>query len=556
MKKIIKGIILTVAALILIPLIGFGAVYGPTLYKIQKIKHPDSSDITYVDTSLTVDQKLSDLEYMYKIVCLDNPNKDLYEKAYGISYEDIYGRYRKLVADSETEYEYLAYLRSFLAIIPGLHNGMDLPNYELTASQGMFSLIEVFADKGVIDYTYSWKEDFRDDVRSAKSHNIIAFKYVDGGYVNVGSNNTKIPFINDYERGRLLSLDGKDPKDLCFDLLAAHIPKYDCENNCFFRETLIFNDEIGIKHTAEIQMPDGSIVTTDVYEDPGFELAVSNGSATYPELFTDTGSSNAETNTSASSDVPTTYRIYTDPARKLVYLDSLSCSADEGDHLVGDLQKAIDEVGATSVIVDIRSNEGGDYTFATEQLLPALFSHDVQFKSEVIGGKNDHTKRFYGNLFYRFNNRSNSLTGIRTDADYFYNTEDFSVTGNAKRDYKIYLLTSQRTFSTGDIIARLCKEYDNAVIVGTNTGGEGISGTPFNCYLPISHFMFAYSPTTNKDYPDDSFYGTLPDVYVPFTLEEYYARLDMSEQGLDVDSYETRQEWDQALLKVLDMIDM
>ena len=102
-------------------------------------------------------------------------------------------------------------------------------------------------------------------------------------------------------------------------------------------------------------------------------------------------------------------------------------------------------------------------------------------------------------------------------------------------------------------MTRICKEYDNCVVVGTNTSGEGICGSIMQCYLPESHFMFAYAPTVNINYPEDSYYGTEPDIYIPYTLDEYYARNDIFNSGTNPNSYAVRQQWDQTLLRVIDM---
>ena len=96
------------------------------------------------------------------------------------------------------------------------------------------------------------------------------------------------------------------------------------------------------------------------------------------------------------------------------------------------------------------------------------------------------------------------MDSFSTKGDYFYYYEDFSVKGKAEGDYKIYLLTSYNTFSSGDIMARVCKEYDNCTVIGTNTSGEGVCGTILQCYLPESHFMFAYAPTINTEFPEEA----------------------------------------------------
>ena len=133
-------------------------------------------------------------------------------------------------------------------------------------------------------------------------------------------------------------------------------------------------------------------------------------------------------------------------------------------------------------------SDGASSSFVTDQLLPVLFSHDVEFRYEVVGDKNDNTRHFYNVPFY-----------------YFYN-----------------LLAS---------------------------------GSPFNCYLPESLFMFNYTPSMNVEYPEDNVYGTEPDIYIPFTVDECMRRAELRGEGVDYYSYESRLGWDQTLIAAVEMAD-
>ena len=119
-RKVFKTIGLIVLALLILFLIFFGKTLFRTIYK--------SVDTGYkiVDTKMTTEQKLKDLDYMYDLVCLNNPRKELFEKAYKISYEDLYKKYREIVIKSESEYEFFSYMTCFVADLPGLHNFMGL----------------------------------------------------------------------------------------------------------------------------------------------------------------------------------------------------------------------------------------------------------------------------------------------------------------------------------------------------------------------------------------------------------------------------------------------
>ncbi len=545
-SKIVKRII---AIVIGVPLLALLAVL---LFNLPKILYFGrnmwmSIDTGHkmVDTTLTMDQKLSDLDYMYEIVCLENPQKELFEQAYGISYDEIHERYREYVKTSKSDYEYFSYLACFLAILPGEHNAMSLPDYSRISG---FNLSEISATQKMKNYQYSWKENFRDDVEEYRQYSLIGFRYVDGKYYNVTADSIYFNFVSDYKDGQLLTFDGKDPKDLCFDFLERSSPAYDKGNDCYFRDTLWFNNGIGTEHTIELLMPDGNIITTTVYESPAYDMPWADSPRTYPELMPDAGSSD-ETD-AVPDDAPQTYRIAKDPERKLVYLESLSCNEGEAARLVEDLTNALAEVDADTVIIDIRSNKGGTTGYCST-VLSAIFSHDYHYSGDVIGCKNSHTKRYYNDLFYRYF----CDTTIKFSGDCFTYTENFDVTGNAPKDYKIYLLTSQESFSSADLMARMCKDYDNAVLIGTNTKGEGICGTSFHCYLPESRFEFLYTPTVNTIYPEDSFNGTDPDIYIPYTAEEYFIRQDLKAQGTDATAYEVRLKWDKTLQYVIGLVD-
>ena len=557
---VVLAVIISAAALIkwgFIFLFFFPLYFGIEQYLFLEADLPANK----VETSLTVEQRLSDFDYMYELVCLENPRKEMFEEAYGISYDDIYNTYREYIVNAETDFEYFAYMADFLAVLPGEHNYMALPEYEFDDIMG-FDMCNVYGTQEIKDYITSWHEDFRDDVESYSDCSLIVFRYIDGKYVGAVPTKDTLKYVSDYDMGQIISIDGKDPRDMCFDFLERTVPVYDSGNDCFFRNYLLFNDCRGVKHTAEILMPDGTTVTADLYKDPAFEVAYFDGPSAYPaqgeDQPADTGDEDTETpvvDVWSDDYVPETYSIYADETRKLVYLNSISCETYEGERLVRDFNEAVEQADADTVILDLRNNGGGEIDFCTTQLLPALFSHDQQFASPVIGGVNPYTSKMYDSIFQRMVLFYYDSETPQVDSDYYYYSDHFDVTGNAVRDFKIYVLTSQQTFSSGDIITNLCKEYDNAVIVGTNTEGEGLCGSPLNCYLPESRFAFVYVPSVNVDHPENSYYGTEPDVYVHYTLDDYNAKQELNRQGMNTSEYETRLLWDHTLLTVLDMID-
>ena len=539
-KRIFQTAGLIVLAAVILFLIFFGKVLFRTLYK--------GFDTGYktVDVRMTTEQKIKDLDYMYDLVCLQNPKKEVFEQAYGISYDDVYKKYRKIIEETKSEYEFLSYMSCFLAELPGEHNLMWLPDYKNSCANMGYAMNDIYGTQKMKDYTYSWMEYFRDDVKKYADYKPLEFNYVGGKYIAYDKYNEK------YAGGTILTLNGRDPKEMCFDFFERFAPTYDGINKCYYRYYLFFNDRSGVKYTAEILMADGTTVTAELYADPGYTIAFCDGPKAYPEADAKPAENKSSQDVMADDYVPTTYKIATDKAKKLVYLESIECNTLEGrQRLVRDLQNALDEVNAETVIVDLRRNPGGSSNYAYDILLPLLFSHDVDFSPRIVGKLNKHTKQ-YDSAINRI--LFTSDWKITKKDGYYYFNEKASVKGKATRNYKIYVLTSTDTFSTADIVTAICKRYDNAVIVGTNTGGEGIGGNPINCILPESNFGFIYVPTVNVDYPEDGIKGIEPDIWSGRTVEEYRMAESLAKQGKDPSSYEVRQIWDGTLNKVLKMI--
>ena len=555
LKKIIRVILAVLAVVLLIGGIIFLVNYrkiAADLDMNKKIKFMrKDTGATDLHLSLTEEQKLKDLDYLYDLVCLQNPKKELFEEVYGISYEELYDFYRELALNSEDEYEYFSYVASFLAVLPGNHNSMFFPNYPLVASTITFGLTDLFATQEMKDYSYSWIQEFRDDVERYDEPEKFLFSYRDGKYIGSSGGD----FSSDFAQGELISIDGKDPKELCFAFVNRQVPIYDSGNECFFRDYLIFNDEFGLKHSAEVRMPDGTVVTREFYEHPGVEIAINNrhcyseqNSVSQNDPETSVETSESQKNETKKEDRGS-YYIATDVSKQLVYIYTSACDSSEGGKLAKELKTVLKETDPEYVILDIRENSGGASGFVTEQLLPVLFCHDVEYRPVVMGTKNDHTRNFYENPFYA------GSRSFSSDEKYFYYTEYFSVKGKAKKNYRIYVMTSQDSFSSADILTNLCKEYDNAVIVGTNTKGEGISGSPLCAYLPESHFMFDYMATVNQEHPENSYYGTMPDIYLHSDPESIAKKKELRNLGEEYNTYEARKNWDSMLIRVLEMID-
>lgn len=92
-RRILRRILLITGAVFLFIILLAEILFGPFLYRYLFTQY--SYKVNTVETSLTAEQRLSDFDYIYEVVCQEHPNRELYEQAYGISYDDEYNRCRE-----------------------------------------------------------------------------------------------------------------------------------------------------------------------------------------------------------------------------------------------------------------------------------------------------------------------------------------------------------------------------------------------------------------------------------------------------------------------------
>jgi C-terminal processing protease CtpA/Prc len=138
----------------------------------------------------------------------------------------------------------------------------------------------------------------------------------------------------------------------------------------------------------------------------------------------------------------------------------------------------------------------------------------------------------------------------------FFMSETLTYDGLARFDHNVYVLVGEGTASAADTFTAVAKQTDNAVIIGTNTAGEGLQATLFAEILPKSKLVYMYNPATNEnsDGTSNGIYGTSPDIYVEVDREGYAERLKIEEAGEDYTTFENRMKWDNVLLFTIDMI--
>lgn len=163
------------------------------------------------------------------------------------------------------------------------------------------------------------------------------------------------------------------------------------------------------------------------------------------------------------------------------------------------------------LIIDIRDNAGGSMDYWQNFLLPELLTEDKSVTNYMFFKDGEKTKE----ILELENVSVESMKNINLDELELSNKKDLNQFSYYREDPieieargdgfsgEIFLLTNERVFSAAEGLASFVKNTDFATIVGTNTGGDGITLGLVNDVLPNSGIVFTYTNTLGYG-PDGS----------------------------------------------------
>lgn len=183
--------------------------------------------------------------------------------------------------------------------------------------------------------------------------------------------------------------------------------------------------------------------------------------------------------------------------------------------------------GAKALILDIRSNGGGDDAYWMN-LVANLIRRPVTFTERVVFRGGAFEKPFLQSSLADNGVSFSPISALKNVPKLPPEVKnDFtswcSLTSQISPDKpvafhgKIYLLVSGNVFSSSEAFAVFCKTTGFATIVGTRTGGDGIGSDPALCMLPNSGYIFRFPMEMglNPDGSSNFEAGTEPDISVP-----------------------------------------
>lgn len=557
--RIIKWTLL----ILLLTIIILFAIFHKPIIGFFKIRIGESAlskgadGLSYSEHTLTKEQRLTDFEYLYKNAVTDSPVREQAEKYLRADYDEIYKTFKARVGNCKDDYEFCAVMASFMARLPGAHNHLKPPSCDLSASTDYPLGYELgFGDVRETNYAF-WKQ-FEDRMFSYTQKCAVAVNN-GGDYVFVDED-YGFEMIGDIIGGKLLTLNGEPLQTAIKKLDCLHQWGYDEHYDCVRVSNLFFNDSLGEKYKAEIEMPDGKIINKDLCCSAEYNLALLYRDSLYPDHNKQTEAAATTTAAASSASAETqnirrgsSYRVETDASRKLVYIKSNLCLGEETDQLYNDITAALDEVDAENIIVDVQGNKGGDFPYVTEGLCKAIFNEPSGRTIYSAFPKTELTDLLINNGTYTFFSTVEEKDGLMRYSD------DFNAEGKAKKKYNVYVLMNASTFSSGDIFTQIAGAMDNVTLLGENTSGEGFTGNPLSYYLPESKFPFIITVGVSETIPNDNYVGTVPDIYCPRNRDSYLAMTEMINDPnigrQKASTLEYRMQWDTVLAEATKLID-
>lgn len=168
------------------------------------------------------------------------------------------------------------------------------------------------------------------------------------------------------------------------------------------------------------------------------------------------------------------------------------------------LDSFLDEIkDYPNLIIDIRSNFGGDSRYWQKYLLPKIIGKSYKttyynfLKKGNLFNKIILQEDYHANIkeFLENSSFSKEIKSFLYDFD-FYNNEELIVDPAPNSiNYKgnIYLLVDENVYSAAEGFASFAKETSLAKLVGKKTGGDGIGSDPMQVDLPNTGFVLRFS---------------------------------------------------------------
>lgn len=496
-----------------------------------------------IDFSLNNSAMADDFEYIYNCIIQNSPSADYYKELYGYSFSERRDMYKDSIERCDDPVELYGTLSAVLCDLPSCHCYVVPPEYNSLywIDRGaQFGNLELLIDHDLAGYTSHWNEILNTAGKQFIKSSVTCC-YKDGDYI----------LLSDMKAdGIITKINNMDINNYVNNHLFAVKNKYDFINKRPYRSSfLLYNEPVtGVSEEVQIAiiLNDNTEAVKKMYIDHAADAAVSyyNNFGIEIDDLSESVSEECYAYCDSSSDVGYIFLSLFDIEKK-----------DKYDEIISNA------LTCDNIILDLRSCSGGHSSFITDYLYGKFYSQDLDVELDFY--------RLYTANNNRITSYHESLAALKDSLDcqiypeisrdrkFCSETATYSFKGNGSFDKNVYILISNNTASAADTFAEIMRSNKKAVVIGTNTLGEGRGGGYLIEKCPNSKLCFVYNPYLefNSDGTLNNVYGTSPDIFLTMTRESLDSLNDILISGGDVNSYESHRQWDNVLNYAVDMIE-
>lgn len=534
-----KNIWLTIIRKVLIILIIFitilniNASYNIVIQKLNHIFYNKKIE----KVNLTQQEKLEDFESFYNVIASSMPMIYDYEKLYGYNFENRKEYYKEMIKNTKNDYQFYCVMDAILEEIPSFHTDLIYPDWNRYTSLYCYNADRTLATNNIEQMTSYWNKTIAEQCKENEDINFVCFQYLDGKYIFDKYNSENVAAYDEYRE--IISINDVSVDEYILKNLSSYGLEYDGTKKKVYRKYVVFNDIDGEEVNVKVRKESGEVINQTLLISLDNEI-IHHYSYLYDE----------------KEDTEDSVLIEEDKNNDILYLQ-INNFDDMRDSTVEKFNKI---KNFNNVIIDLRHNYGGNTKYASSYLYPLLFKEDINIVRKYYVLNSSNNKKIHDNWLQSIKLWMNPIEKeklpFKSNKSFSYIKKKEFYEGKSSSIKKVCLLISEETGSAADSFAALIKEQKLGLLIGNNTGGEGLAGSFISDVLPNSKLVYVYMPSKalNKDGTDNSTYGTAPDVYSGFSAEEYNYMKDLETKGENVNGYKSRLKWDKTLLEAIEIL--
>lgn len=502
-KRINK--ILGIALLAIILITGGAYIYFNTQSTVSVATRPG------ILQELTMEEKLEDFNYMYKILEENHPYFEVEKRKTGYDWLAHKEDFEGWIKATRNNKEYYSTIERILFLVQNGHTNIIKPeSYDeykrLYSGMSNKAWGSVLNDKGVAAKYEEWK-------KIVQTKNVLvplSFRYIEGNYVVTNPFFTDEDVLKKYgipKYSILMAVNGINIDDYVKSLMDKRFLKYDNKRSKLKSSSLSVPCDVDEEMKLTFLTPEGEILNKSI---AGVEYAPKYNSR---------------------MDAERLYQTAIIEKNKLAYLkvESFSAFNVEKDRAgIYEFYKAIKDY--PYLIIDIRGNGGGSENYYTLNMVPPLIDKELKASFYMVFREGEYIKPFLASRMMFTKPIKNIPEGLNYPEE---TKKDFSSFLSSSREIsprdsvgfkgKIFLLVDDYVYSSAESFAAVTKASGFATIVGTRTGGDGIGIDPAIFALPRSGLLirFPLEMGLNPDGTSSEEASTEPDIYVEQTYEDF-----------------------------------